>query len=159
MTTINYRLSWAEQLRLVWALARKDIVDALKTRTTLTTIILSLLMVAFYRALPALTADGDTLNVLLYAETESAITTALARSPALALQRYDSREQLLEIFADAQAVELAVMIPEAAASREQGDGPLTIDGYLMYWVGPERRAEIKNLIEAELSKEKTDKDS
>lgn len=155
MTTIDTspqmnKPSLAEHLRLVWALGSKDIVDALKTKATLTTILISLLMVAFYRALPALTADGDTLNVLLYAETETAVTAALERSPALAIYNYDSRERLMEVFADSEDVELAITIPEAAATQAQS-GPITVDGYLMYWVSPQQRAEIKALIEGELS--------
>lgn len=156
MTTIPtspkmHKRSWPGHLRLVWALASKDIVDALKTKTTLTTIIISLLMVAFYRYFPALTSDGDTLNVLLYAETESGLVTALERSPALAVYTYDSRERLMEVFAGAEEVELALVIPERAVAQEEAGEPITIEGHLMYWVSPPQRAEIKALIEEELS--------
>ena len=156
MTTIQTsskvpKTTWADHLRLVWALAAKDIVDALKTKTTLTTIVISLLMVLFYRYFPLLTADGDVLNVLLYTETESAVVTALERSPVLALYTYDSRERLMNAFADAEEVELAVVIPETAVIQQQTGGPITIDGYLMYWVNPAQRAEIKALIEDELT--------
>lgn len=156
MTTIPsspkmYKPSWADHLRLVWTLASKDIVDALKTKATLATIIISLVMVLFYRYLPALTDDGDTLNVLLYAETESSLVTALERSPALALYPFDSRERLMDAFVDAESVELAVVIPETAVAQQQAGGPITIDGYLMYWVSPAQRAEIKALVEDDLS--------
>lgn len=156
MTTLQtspdmHETSLAVHLRLVWALATKDMVDALKTKTTLTALIISLLMVLFYRYFPALTADGDTLNVLLYAETESTLVTTLERSPALALYTFDSRERLMDAFADAESVELAVVIPDTAVAQQHAGGPITIDGYLMYWVSPAQRAEIKALIEDDLS--------
>lgn len=156
MTTIQslpsrHKPSWIEHLRLVGTLAQKDIVDALKTRSTLTTIFISLLMVAVYRYLPALTTGGETLNVLLYSETESEIVEALERSPALALYRYDSRERLMEVFASAEDVELALVIPEAVASQRDSSNPVTIDGYLMYWLSAAQRAEIKSMVEEELS--------
>lgn len=148
--TRTHKTSWADHLRLVWTLASKDIVDALKTRTTLITILISLLMVVFYRYFPALTTDSSTLNVLLYTETDSELVTALERSPALAVYTYESRERLMEVFASAEDVELAVVIPQDAAQIENED-PIRVDGYLMYWVSPTKRAEIKALVEEELS--------
>lgn len=149
-TTSNSKTTWAEHLRLVGALAAKDIVDALKTKATLSTILLALLMVLFYRYFPALVRESDTLNVRLYAETASPVVTALERSPALAVYRYDSQAQLMDVFADAESVELAVVAPATAVAPTPGQ-PLTIDGYLMYWVTAAKRAEIKALVEADLS--------
>jgi ABC-2 type transport system permease protein len=137
----------------VGTLAGKDIIDALKTKTTLTTLVIALLMVLFYRYFPALTSDGDALDVRLYSETESTLAAALERSPALAVYTYDSRQRLMDVFADGEAVELAMVIPETAVAQQQADAPITIDGYLMYWVNAAQRAEIKALIEDELSTE------
>ena len=153
MTTIHsstspHKVSWLDHLRLVGALAGKDIVDALKTKTTLSTIIISLLMVLFYRYFPALVEGSETLNVLLYAETDSAVVTALERSPALAVYRYDSQARLMEVFPDSESVELAVVVPETAVTSDQ---PLVVDGYLMYWVDAAQRAEIKALVEDDLT--------
>lgn len=146
------RRTWLDHLRLVWALAAKDIVDALKTKTTLSTIVISVLMVVFYRYLPALTSDGDTLRVLLYAEEmDSPLVTTLERSPAFAVYDYDSRDRLLEVFPGAEDVELAVVIPGSAVAQQQAGRAVVIDGYLMYWVDAARRAEIKALVEDDLS--------
>lgn len=155
MTTVQTspkirHMSWTSHLRLVWALAAKDIVDALKTKSTLITIVISLLMVAFYRYFPALATDGDTLNVLLYAETESAVVTALERSPGLAVFPIDSREHLMDAFLDAERVELAIVIPETAETN-QSDKPIIVEGHVMYWVSEAQRAEIKALVEDELT--------
>lgn len=138
-------------MRLVWALASKDIVDALKTKTTLTTIIITLLMVAFYRYFPSLTAEGDTLRVFLYSASESALVTELERSPALAVDLVDSRNRLLEVIAGTQSEELALVIPGSAAAQLAAGEPVTIEGYTMYWLSPAKRAEMKALVEDELS--------
>lgn len=156
MTTIQSsttpkNVSWLDHLRLISALAGKDIVDALKTKATLSTILIALLMVLFYRYFPALVEGSDTLNVLLYAETESPIVTALERSPALAVYRYDSQARLMEVFVGAESVELAVVVPETAVAPANSNQPLVVDGYLMYWVDAAQRAEIKALVEAELA--------
>ncbi len=143
--------SWTSHVRLVWALAAKDIVDAVKTRATLGTIIIALLMIAFYRYYPLLLSGGDELNVLVYAESDSELMMALERSPGLAVYAYDSRERLLEVFRGADEVELALVIPDTAVARQQSGAPVTIDGYLMYWVAPAERAAIKAMVEEELS--------
>jgi ABC-2 type transport system permease protein len=149
---VVYKPSLADHLRLVWALASKDIADALQPKATLITIIMSLFMVLFYRYLPALTSSGDTLNVLLYAEEmESPLVTTLERSPAFAVYDYDSLERLMHVFPDATDVELAVVISDTAVAQQQAGDPVTIDGYLMYWVSDGQRAEIKALVEDDLS--------
>jgi ABC-2 type transport system permease protein len=159
MTTVQpsptiHKPTRARHLRLVGALATKDIVDALKTKTTLTTIVIALLMVLFYRYFPLLTSSGDTLNVLLYTESgsaQSALVTALERSPALALYTYDSRARLMDVFPGAEDVELAVVIEETAVAQQQAGEPVTLDGYVMYWVPADKRAELKALVEEDLS--------
>jgi len=159
MTTVQpsptiHKPTWTRHLRLVGALAAKDIVDALKTKATVMTIVISLLMVLFYRYFPLLTTSGDTLNVLLYTESgaaQSALVTALERSPALALYTYDSRARLMDVFPGAEDVELAVVIEETAVAQQQAGEPVTLDGYVMYWVPADKRAEIKALVEEDLS--------
>lgn len=138
-------------MRLVSALARKDIVDALKNKTTLTTIVVSLLMVLVYKAYPALASDSDALRVWLYAESPSALVTELERSPLLALYPVDSRTELMEVFPHAESTELAIVIPDSAVAEQQAGQPITIEGHLMYWVSAEKRAEIKAMVEDELS--------
>lgn len=156
MTTVQpyqtmYKPSWRDHLRLVWTLAAKDIVDALKTKTTMTTIIISLLMVLFYRYFPQLAYGSDTLNVLLYAESEPALVTALERSPVMAVYTYDSRQRMMDIFAGAETVELALVIP--ATGLQESDGAITVEGHVMYWVSPAQRAELKALVEGDLSEQ------
>lgn len=156
MTTIQsspsyHKLSLTDHLRLVWALASKDIVDALKTRTTLTVIVLSVFMVFFYRYLPIITSESDSLTVLLYSESESALSTALETSPELAVYQYDSREGLMESFYDAEDLELAIVIPETAVAQAERGDPITVEGHLMYWVSDQERADIKARVEADLS--------
>lgn len=138
-------------LRLVWALAAKDIVDAVKSRATFGTLVIALLMVVFYRYFPLLTTSDDVLNVLVYAESDSELLPALERSPGLAVYAYDSRARLMEVFTGADAVELAVVIPDTAVAQQPSGAPVTVDGYVMYWVSPAERAAIKATVEADLA--------
>lgn len=138
-------------LRLVWTLAAKDIVDALRNRTTLSTIIICLLMVLVYKSLPFLMSSNDALRVMLYAESPSALVTELERSPLLALYDFDSRSELFRAFPHAESTELAIVIPDSAVAQLEAGQPVTIEGHLMYWVSPGKRAEIKAMVEQDLS--------
>jgi ABC-type transport system involved in multi-copper enzyme maturation permease subunit len=148
--TILKKPTWTDDIRLVWALAAKDIVDALKSKATLTTLLLSLLMVLFYRYFPQLTS-GDTLDVRVFAESESEIVEALERSPSLALYSYESEERLFEVVRNGDSAELGIVIPDEAVRKHEDGEPVTLDGYLMYWVNQERKDEIKALVEEDLT--------
>lgn len=146
------KIPWSGHLRIIWTLAAKDIVAALKNKTTLTTIIISLLMVFFYRYMPLLTSDGDTLRVFVYAENDSVFLEALERSPALSIYTTDTYERMIEVLSDTEEVELGLVIPEAAETQlVQAAGPIEVDGYVMYWLTPDQKAEVKALVEAELA--------
>jgi ABC-type Na+ efflux pump permease subunit len=51
--------------------------------------------------------------------------------------------------ANTELPELGLVVEETAVS--QADAPITINGYVMYWVSAEERAELKALAEAELA--------
>ena len=144
---------WGYHLRLVWTLAAKDIVDAIKTKSTLTAVALSFLMVFFYRYFPALAAGADGQSVLVYAAQETELLTALERSPALAVYTYDSRERVLEVATSAEEAELALIIPQTAIAQYETGEPIVLEGHLMYWLNAAERAEIKALVESELASE------
>ena len=50
--------------RIIWAIASKDIVMAIKNRTTLTNMIIVFLMILVFRWLPNLIAQDDRLSLI-----------------------------------------------------------------------------------------------
>ncbi|MCP5096523.1 MAG: ABC transporter permease [Chloroflexi bacterium] len=155
MSTLNrsqsISYSWSDHCRMIWALASKDIVDALKNKTTLSTIIISVFMVMFYRYFPLVEVDQSILNVMLYAESESALVAALERSPSLAMYTFDSKEGMLNELRDGEVPELGLVIGETAVSQYQANIPIKVEGHVLYWVDDEQRTNLKSLAEAELS--------
>lgn len=150
--TTTGKLTWRDHARIVWALTGKDVTGALKNKSTLTTLIIVILMVLFYRYFPTLTAEADSLPVLVYAESASSVLPALERSPALSVTPVDSRERLFEIFPGTEDVELALVVtPETEAQLARPEGPVSLDGYVMYWLSDEQRTAVKELVEAELA--------
>ena len=52
------RLGWRDNFRVIGALTRKDVVEAVRNRTTLTTLFTVIFIILFYRFLPEL-ESGD----------------------------------------------------------------------------------------------------
>jgi hypothetical protein len=92
MSTTTSKFS--ENLRIVWAIAAKDIVDAVKNKMTLSVVLVVLFMIAYYRFLPVLEGGAELPNVLVYDAGESSLVTALEDSSRLKLYTYPSQEKM-----------------------------------------------------------------
>jgi hypothetical protein len=69
-----------QNLRIIWAITAKDIVDGIKNKTTLSVIITALLLAVFYKFLPSL-EKGDALpTVMIYDAGNSIIVPMLENS-------------------------------------------------------------------------------
>lgn len=141
-----------KNLRIVWAIAAKDIVDALKNKNTLTVILVVLFMIAFYRFMPTLESGGQLPNVLIYDAGASSLVTALEGSSRLKLYpRYTSQEQMESDLANWDVPELGLVVPadfdRALASGE----PVELAGYVLHWVSDSQANELRTLVETEIA--------
>ncbi len=141
-----------KNLRIVWAITAKDIVDALKNKNTLSVIIIVLFMIAFYRFLPELEGGSELPNVLVYDAGESSLVAALDGSSRLKLYpRYTSQEQMERDLVSGDVPELGLVVPadfdQALASGE----PVELEGYVLHWVDDSQADELRALVEAEIA--------
>jgi ABC-2 type transport system permease protein len=139
-----------EDARVIWAIAAKDIADALKNKTTLTAMLVVLFMIAFYRFMPALTGGDELTNVLVFDAGESSLVAALENSPLLDVYTgYASPAQMARYLANGDVPELGLVIPadydRALASGRQP----VLDGYVQHWVDDEEAQALKSLVEGE----------
>lgn len=91
------------------------------------------------------------MEVRLYAEEPSPLVDALESSPVLAAYSYDSQDRMLAALSGTEDVELGIVVGDTAVAQQQANSPITLEGHLMYWVDASRRAEIKALVEEDLS--------
>ena len=137
-------------LRIVWAITAKDMVEALKNKTTLVNIAITLAVVIFYRLLPNLASDKEVTNLLVYDAGSSTLVTALEGSSRLSLYTYSSQAVMEDKLSRGDVPELGLVIPvgfdRALASGEQ----LQLEGYLLHWVKDSDAAALKALVEGEI---------
>ncbi|MCP4542707.1 MAG: ABC transporter permease [Chloroflexi bacterium] len=144
-------MDWKKHLRIVWAIAAKDIVEALRNKNTLMVLVMSLFLVGFYRVMPVLTgADGEPI-FLIYDAGDSALTTMLDNSDAVKLYTYPSEEKMKEYLANGNVPELGLIIP-ADFDQAVADGNLApLQGYVLAWVDESDAVELVQFAETHIA--------
>jgi ABC-type Na+ efflux pump permease subunit len=138
-------------LRVIWAIAAKDIVDALKNRNTLSNIIATFFIVFFYKLLPPLIESGGVPNLLVYDAGGSSLGAALGSSAAVDTYLYPSQAVMEEKLSNGNYPELGLVIPaEFDQALEQGDD-LELEGYVSYWVSDGDAEELRAVVEDEIA--------
>ncbi len=126
------RNRWKQRLRIVWAIAAKDIVDGLKNRTTLTLLLATALTMLTAQALPLLLSLSGISTVIVYDAGNSRVSAALRKSSQVRLMEVKSRQELLDLVVDVSGKVLAVVVPadfeQALAAGEQPD----LEGYVAW---------------------------
>lgn len=135
----------ANDLRIIGAITAKDMWEALKNRTTLSAILISILMVFMYRSLPALTMDSPALNVLVYDAGSTTYWEALEESAELSVYGPYSTQSLMERqLTKGVTPELGLVIPEDFDQQLSEAGQIELKGYVMNWVSD---ADVSELVQ------------
>ena len=86
---------FGESLRIIWAIAAKDIADGLKNRSTLTIVILLFFILGLYKLIPTLWEAGRT-DIVVYDAGDSRLVTELENSSEFRLRQTSSFEEFEE---------------------------------------------------------------
>jgi ABC-2 type transport system permease protein len=136
-----------EYLRIVWALTVKDLLDALKNKTTLTVIVTMVFMIVIYRYLPMLDFDDELPYVFAYDQGQSSLLVSMENSLDFQLFTYDSRADLENRLDRGNVPELGLIIPADFDQKiEAGQTPV-LQGVVMHWVNPHQVEELENKFE------------
>jgi ABC-2 type transport system permease protein len=153
MKTENLATAWREDLRIIWAITAKDVLDAVRNKTTLSILLSALFIVVIYQVLPKWEHGSDLPTVLVYDAGASDLLAALKRSPNLDVYTgYSSQDQLERKLVAGDIPELALTIPPAfGQALERGEPPL-LQGYVQYWVSDSDAASLKAQAEEEIAR-------
>ena len=98
-------------LRIIGAIAAKDITSAIKNRNVLANFFMILFLMVFYKVMPALMDAGSPPVLFVYDAGSSALVAALEDSDAVELRVYPSEELMKEKLAVKDDKELGLVIP------------------------------------------------
>jgi ABC-2 type transport system permease protein len=153
MKTDTRTTGLGQDLRIIWAIASKDMLDAVKNKSTLAILLSAVFIVVIYQVLPQWERSSDLPTVLVYDAGASQLLAALKRSPNLDVYTgYTSQAQLEGKLVGGDIPELALTLPPGFdQALERGEAPV-LEGYVQHWVSDADAAQLKEQAEEEIAR-------
>lgn len=143
--------SLVTNLRIVGAIATKDITQALRNKHSVSLIITALIVVVGYHFLPLLSEAGEPPYVLIYDAGDSALVPLLEASPALRVFEYDSQARMEFLLTDAETPELGLTLPEDFDARLAAGVTPELTGHVLHWVSEDSIERLQEAVEGEIA--------
>jgi ABC-type Na+ efflux pump permease subunit len=125
------RFNLLDDLRIIWAIGAKDVVDGLKNRTIWSYIALVLVIMVAYRYLPKI-GQADEIEIVIFDQGASRLVEALQNSSVHEIREVSSMAEFDDYMDDGDEGELGLVIPESYDQRLEADEPATIQGYVLW---------------------------
>ena len=149
MNTITRKFS--DNLRIIWAITAKDIVDAVKNKAILTTILSVLFLMVFYKVMPSLNDGASPPRLAVYDVGGSSLMTRLESSTQFHLQEISSRQKLEYYLGLKSSKMLGLVLPPDFDRAVETDELLELDGYVDHWVDDVVIGEVQSFFEGQLT--------
>jgi len=137
-------------LRIVLAIAAKDITDALKNKTILSVIIGAAMLLLPGQALPWLARLNAKPSALIYDAGRSRWVAQLRRDETVAVQAVGSTAELEAQLAGYSGALLGLSLPADLEQRLAAGQPVKLEGRLAHWVSAEDAEELRAVFERKL---------
>ena len=127
------KMKFGESLRIIWAIAAKDIVDGLKNKSILSSILTVLFWIVLYKGLPILTAGSSPPQLALYDAGESQLIAQLENSADVWLRQTASQESLERYLGSENVVVLGLTLPPDFDQITATSAEINLSGYVDHW--------------------------
>jgi len=143
-----------ESIRIIWAIALKDIVDAVKNKTTITIMLGTALLMLSSQALPLLLQFQDLPKTYAYDPGESANIKALAEErSAFRVYRLPSVQDLMNALVEAPDVRLGLVIPDDFDRLVISGEQIELQGFIVHWASQDQLNELVTFFENQFSEQ------
>lgn len=136
--------------RIIWAVAAKDIVDALRNKTTFSIMVGVALMMLLGMALPLLLGLKDIPTAVVYDPGQSTLIKALTARDEFRLRLVESQEEMESVLTSSPNAALGLIIPPEYRQAAGSGGAVEIQGYYAHWADSARVASLATLFEEKL---------
>lgn len=127
----NSKFHLRNELRIIWTIGRKDILDGLKNKTIWRYIVLVLLIMVGYRYLPVLGQAGET-EIVIYDQGFSSLVEALNNAEKFEVRSVASMQEFEAFMDDGDEGPLGVVIPPDYDLTLQSSEPLALEGHVLW---------------------------
>lgn len=139
------------QLRIIGAIAAKDILGALRNASALGAILSVLFVIVMYRYLPNLTAAQEVPLVAVYDVGDSTLAAILENNPNMQTRLYPNEAAMKERLTHQDTPALGLVIPENFDQTLADGGTPALIGYMMVWVTDADAQALQQTIEGEIA--------
>ena len=145
------RATVLDHLRMIWAIAVKDILDAIKNRTTLAIMLGSAIMLLTGQVLPLTGRLQDEPRALYYDLGNSALLIELAFGQDIGLRPFDSQESLEMTIAENPAAIIGLLIPQDFDSLAEQGASIVLEAFQAHWADQAKIARYADFYEEQIS--------
>ena len=145
------RSKFSDNLRIIWAIAAKDIVDALKNKAILSTILSALFLMVFYKVVPALSNGADPPELAVYDAGNSSLMAQLESSDQFHMQEMASQQEMEHHLGLQSSQVLGLTLPPDFDLIAETGVQLELDGYMDHWVSDDQVSEMRSFFEEQLA--------
>jgi len=140
--------SQLQHIRIVLAIAGKDILDAIKNKTTISVLISALFVFLFYLIFPILEQE----NIIdLYAVAEPAWISAIEDSNTFKVNLYDTQEAMQYRLARRGEQALGLVLPTNFDQLIASGAPVKLQGYLLNWISEKQASRMIENAEMQIA--------
>lgn len=139
------------KLRIVAAIARKDIGDAIKNRLILSMLIGAVVVILNVEALPFLLRNRIEPKATLFVVQDSVIATQIGRSQEISATLVNDAPAFQDALTSSSVPILGIPIPNDFDLAVDGGEAIELQSAYAHWVKPEQRTALETHFENELS--------
>lgn len=137
--------------QIIWAIARKDVVDAIRDKTIQGVMLGILMMMLAGRAHPLITGLSDARTLIVYDEGQSRTILQLRKQEHVRLGRAASLDEMQEWVGTAADVRLGLVLPAGYDQAvAEGRAP-ALTAYAVHWAKASEVEELRAFFERALS--------
>jgi ABC-2 type transport system permease protein len=142
---------WKTSLRIIWTIALKDIVDAIRSKTTLSIMIGVALTTLSGQALPLLLNINPVPTAAVYDAGDARLVNLLRQSKDVRAYKVRSQAELESALTESANAVLGLVIPADFDTRLAAGDPITLEGYAAHWTKAKDVAELQAAFEKKIS--------
>jgi len=145
------RTNFKSNLRIIGAIASKDILDGLKNKTLLTTLVSTILIFALYMLGPKLWYGSRPPRLVVFDAGVSSMVEKMGDAAAFDLRLVSSQQDMEQYLGYEDTEVLGLVLPADIEQDITNGEQITLEGYVDHWVSDNALTEKTAFFEAQLS--------
>jgi hypothetical protein len=133
--------------QIVWTIAAKDILDAVKNKATLIFLILTVTMILMNNISFSESAISE---IIIYPGGDSSLVQRLRGSSGMEVDEAVTLQEMQERLGGENDVVLGLRIPDGLDDMREADDEIIFEGYVVHWARDAKVKRLKSQVEGQI---------